>query len=155
MTFLTLLNIGKLMFSWCLQYWKPILAALLLVASFFFGFYQSKNHWQAPLLKTIQKYEADQAAYNKKLDDISNNVKANLEGIKKDIADKDLQIDSLSAMYESEKNKAPRKIFIVKDPRDSSKNVTIEFNKDGNQVCNRFSDTYLDTLNSMIKEANK
>jgi hypothetical protein len=58
-------------------------------------------------------------------------------------------------MYESEKNKAPRKIFIVKDPRDSSKNVTIEFNKDGNQVCNRFSDTYLDTLNSMIKEANK
>lgn len=156
LTFLPfLVNFWSVAIKWAKENYKIAIALIIVIAAYGFGYFHSKDHWQSPLLTKIEKYEKDQKDFNEKLDAISKEVATNLDSVKKDISDKNTQIDTLSTMYDQERNKKPRTIYVVKDPRNDAKTVSVEFNTNGDQICNRFSDSYLETLNSMINEANK
>lgn len=140
--------------SWLKNHYKPVIAIILLVTTFFFGWFESKSHWQTPLLTEISKYKDERDKANAKIDQISNQAKQDTKDLTATIEKANSTIDDLQSKYATERNRK-QKIVYVTDPRDSNKKLPIEFNRNGDMICRRFSDTYLETLNAMVKEANK
>lgn len=145
----------ELIFKFLKTYWKPIFLILIVAGSFAFGYFKSKDHWQAPLLSQIQKYQIAQREYNAKIDAISQKAQEDSKELTSKIESANSTIDDLSAKYEQLKKVKQKVIYSVKDPRNDQKQLNLEFDTDGSLICNKFSSAYLDTINQMIKEANK
>lgn len=140
--------------TWIKDHWKLVTGVILLATSFTFGWFESKDYWQKPLMTEIKNYKDAQAKANAKIDQIQAQAKEDVKTLTKSIDTANSTIDDLSAKYKTEKEKKQKTIY-VKDPRDPTKNIPIDFNVNGDQICKRFPDAYLETLNAMIKEANK
>lgn len=144
---------GKV-FSFVLNNPKPFIYIGIVIAIFFSGFFLSKSHWQTPLIEKISKYEKSEEEAKKKLKQISEDAKLSSEKAEAEISAKNAVIDSITSQYETEKAKKQKVSYVVKDPRNSSQSINLEFNTNGNMICDRFSDAYHETLNKIITEAN-
>jgi hypothetical protein len=136
-------------------YWKQIIGSMFILIIYAFGALSWKSYWQSPLIEKIGQYEIAQKKYNDMIDGISNKTKEDVISYEAKIKDANSKIDELSSDYQKLKASKQKNVFIVKDPRNGKNDLPIEFNGKGDQICTRFSDTYLETLNAMIKEANK
>lgn len=127
----------------------------LILAIWFGGFFYSKSHWQTPLLTQIATYQKAEKKLTDELKSIKQDAINDANSAKEKLDEKQKSLNDLQQKYQLEKNKAPKIVYKVKDPRPNTGDLTLEFDKKGNMVCNKFPDTYTDVLNKMIDEANK
>lgn len=127
----------------------------LTLALFFGGFFYSKSHWQSPLLKQIDVYQKAEKKLTDELNGIKRVAMNDANAAKQKLDEKQKTLNDLQQKYQLEKNKSPKISYKVKDPRPNTGDLTLEFDKKGNMICSKFSDTYTDTLNKMVDEANK
>lgn len=128
-----------------------LIAIIVLVFVFFLGAFLSRDHWEKPLIEQIDQYKKKETELTASLAQISSNSKLALEEANFKLDSTTKALDDLLLKY----NRKPKIVYRVKDPRDGSKTIDVEFNENGDQVCRKFPDEYLETLNKMIDEANK
>ncbi|HET8687734.1 MAG TPA: hypothetical protein VFM18_13870 [Methanosarcina sp.] len=134
---------------------KTLPWVMTILVIWFGGFFYSKSYWQSPLLKQIEAYQKAERKLTNDLDDIKKKAESDAKDAQSKLQDKQKNLDDIQQKYILEKNKSPKIVYVVKDPRPNKGDITLEFDKKDNLICNKFSDSYVDTLNKMIDEANK
>lgn len=123
------------------------------VLGFALGFYHSRDHWEAPLKDTIQKYEDSERKLKTELSLISFQASADAAIANMIIIEKQNAIDEVVKSYDILKKSSKVKIIKVSD--DTGNTLDIKLDEFGNQICSKFDSAYLTSLNSMIEKANK
>lgn len=124
----------------------------LIVLIFLSGFFFSKNHWQAPLIKEKERLESTIKESDSKIRTIKDRAKIDSENAKKDLEKKDQALDNIQRKYEEEKKK--KKVLTVYVP-EAQKSIDVKVDKEGSLSCSDLGSDFKDAINEIVKESNK
>lgn len=144
--------------EFALKYRKQIIILIFYIASLIgvatFTFFHSKDHWQAPLKKEIGEFVAGQEAFKRQIGTLQSTIQAQAILSEKQLKEKSAALDLIASRYEAEKKKEKIRVVYVKDPN-TGNDVEVHFDPQNNLVCDRFQQTFVDTINSLVDGANK
>jgi len=124
----------------------------LIALIFLSGFFFSKNHWQAPLIKEKERLESTIKESDSKIKTIKDRAKVDSDNAKKDLEKKDQALDDIQRKYEEEKKK--KKILTVYVP-EAQKSIDVKVDKEGSLSCSDLGSDFKDAINEIVKESNK
>lgn len=130
----------------------PIVAVIAIF--FFAGYFQAKDHWQAPLLEEIKQYQNAEKKLTTSIEKIKSDAETSAAIAELNLIIQKNKIDGIESAYQELKSKSPKVIYKIKDPSKDG-DLNLEFDSAGDMICSKFSDAYTSTLNSMIEEANR
>jgi DNA polymerase sigma len=149
--------------KWCREHPKAAIAIVVLVLSNLLVWHYAvqhqanKDNTQIVALKAeVKKANDETAARNAKIAQLETDSKAQAEDTTKKLAASKQAMVAIVADFQRKLLIEHKKIQIVKvlDPV-TKKDTDVEFNQSGQVVCSRLHDSYTDTINGLVKEANK
>lgn len=108
------------------------------------------------LRKEVEKANAETKKRDEKIEKIEKLSKEESDLFEADLKASKERVKKLIADYEKklQQERDNNTIIVVTDPN-SKKPIEVEINKDGEVVCSRFHNTFVDTVNKLVDEANR
>lgn len=131
---------------------KILLSVIIMAAFFVFGFFFSKNHWQAPLIEDKEKMASIIKESNVKIEMIQKQSKTDSKEAEQKIKDSSEKIEDIASLYEEEKKK--RKVVEILVPG-AKEIIEVRVESDGSPSCSNLGNDFADSVNRIIEEANK
>lgn len=135
-----------------------VLLTIMCVVAFKFGEHvqeKEDNKIIFSLGVQVKKANEDAKARNEKITRIETESKANAQAITTELEESKKQMVAVMSDYERKLKieRANFKVIYVKDK--DGKDVEVDLNPKGEVVCRNMPQTFVDTVNSMVQEANK